>query len=138
MLIAKNLNPFSLNKKITDKTNQAMVNMLSEECIPPEFFKYIREEQNFMYLNGSDVNHPRVLEIVGNFIDQGKEKFRVLQEFLYRYKDIYQYIYSHVFPEIYTTSEKRGFNLRSYFHRLFKAYPDKQMIRHPPAKKSKI
>ena len=138
MLIAKNLNPFSLNKKITDKTNQAMVNMLSEECIPPEFFKYIREEQNFMYLNGSDVNHPRVLEIVGNFIDQGKENFRVLQEFLYRYKDIYQYIYSHVFPEIYTTSEKRGFNLRSYFHRLFKAYPDKQMIRHPPAKKSKI
>ena len=138
MLIAKNLNPFSLNKKITDKTNQAMVNMLSEECIPPEFFKYIREEENFMYLNGSDVNHPRVLEIVGNFIDQGKENFRVLQEFLYRYKDIYQYIYSHVFPEIYTTSEKRGFNLRSYFHRLFKAYPDKQMIRHPPAKKSKI
>ena len=108
------------------------------ENFEAEFFKYIREEQNFMYLNGSDVNHPRVLEIVGNFIDQGKENFRVLQEFLYRYKDIYQYIYSHVFPEIYTTSEKRGFNLRSYFHRLFKAYPDKQMIRHPPAKKSKI
>ena len=138
VLIVKNLNPFSLSKKITDKTKQAMVNMLWEECIPPEFFKYICEEQNFMYLNGRDVNHPRMLEIVGNFIDQGKENFRVLQEFLSRYKDIYQYIYSHVSPEIYTASEKRGFNLRSYFHILFKAYHNKQMIRHPPAKKRKI
>ena len=43
VLIAKNLNPFSLNKKITDKTKQAMVNMLWEECILPEFCKYIRE-----------------------------------------------------------------------------------------------
>ena len=104
VLIVKNLNPFSLNKK--------------------------------NYVNY--VNYPCMLEIVGNFIDQGKENFRVLQEFLSRHKDIYQYIYSHVFPEIYTTSEKRGFNLRSYFHILFKAHHDKQMVRHPPAKKSKI
>ena len=39
-----------------------------------------------------------MLETVENFIDQGKENFRVLQEFLSRYKDIYQYVYSHVFP----------------------------------------
>ena len=53
----------------------------------------------------------------------------MLQESLARYKDIYQYVYSHVFPEVYTTSEKRGFNLKSNFHILFKSYRDKQMMR---------
>ena len=31
------------------------------------------EEKNFVYLNGTDVGQPGALEIVGNFIDQGKQ-----------------------------------------------------------------
>ena len=106
-----------------------MVYMLWRECIPPEFYRYICEEKNFIYLNGRDVSQPGVLEIVGEFIDQGKQNLRMLQEHLARYKDIYQYVYSHVFPEIYTTSRKRCFDLKSNFHILFKAYRDKQIIR---------
>ena len=88
VLLVKNLNPFSLNRKITDKTKHEMVYMLWRECIPQEFCKYICEEQNFMFLNGRDINQAGVLEIVGNFIDQGKENLRLLQEYLSRYKDI--------------------------------------------------
>ena len=106
-----------------------MVYMLWRECIPPEIYRYICEEKNFVYLNGKDVSQPGILEIVGEFIDQGKENLKMLQEHLARYKDIYQYVYSHVFPEIYTTSEKRGLDLKSNFHILFKAYRDKQIIR---------
>ena len=100
-----------------------MVYMLWRECIPPEFYRYISEEKNFIYLNGRDVGQPGVLEIVGGFIDQGKQNLRTLQEHLARYKDIY--VYSHVFPEVYTTSEKRGFDLKSNFHILFKTYRNK-------------
>ena len=53
----------------------------------------------------------------------------MLQESLARYKDIFQYVYSHVFPEIYTTSDKRGFDLKSNFHIIFKAYRDKMAVR---------
>ena len=53
----------------------------------------------------------------------------MVQEHLARYKDIYQYVYSHVSPEVYTTSEKRGFDLKSNFHILFKTYRDKQIMR---------
>ena len=59
---------------------------------------------------------------------QGKENLRLLQEPLVRFKDIYQYVYSHVFPEIYTASEKRGFDLKSNFH-IFKSYRDKILVR---------
>ena len=53
----------------------------------------------------------------------------MLQENLARYKDIFQYVYSHVFPEVNTTSEKRGFDLKSNFHIMFKTYRDKMMMR---------
>ena len=69
-----------------------------------------------------------MLEIVGGFIDGGKQNLRLLQDYLAQFKDVYQYVYSHVFPEIYITSEKRGFDLKSNFHILFKVYRDNMMM----------
>ena len=129
VLLVKNLNPFSLSRKVTVKTKHEMVYMLWRECIPSEFYRYICKEKDFIYLNGRDVGQPGALEIVRGFINLGKENLRMLQEHLARYKDIYQYVYSHVFPEVYTTSEKRGFDLKSNFHILFKAYRDKMLMR---------
>ena len=93
VLLVKNLNPFSLSRKITDKTKHEMVYMLWRECIPSEFYRYICEEKNFVYLNGRNVGQPGVLEIVSGFIDQGKENLWMLQEHLARFKDIFQYVY---------------------------------------------
>ena len=125
VLLVKNLNPFSLNRKITEKTKHEMVYMLWRECIPSDFHRYICKEKNFIYLNCRDVGQPGALEIVGNFINQGKKNLRMLQEYLAHYKDIY----SNVSPEIYTSSEKRGFDLKSNFHIMFKAYRDKMLVR---------
>ena len=129
VLLVKNLNTFSLSRKVSDKTKHEMVYMLWRECIPSDFYRYICEEKNFIYLNGRDVGQPGVLEIVGNFIDQGKQNLRMLQENLARYRDIFQYVYSHVLPEVYTTSEKRSFDLRSNFHIISKTYQGKIMMR---------
>ena len=137
-LLVKNLNPFSLSRKITDKTKHEMVYMLWRECIPSEFYRYICEEKNFIYLNGRDVGQPEVLEIVGGFIDGGKQNLRLLQEHLARFKDFCQQVYSHVFPEIYTTSEKRGFDLKSNFHILFQSYRDKIMMRQQSLAKNLV
>ena len=128
MLLVKNLNPFSLSRKISDKARHEMVYMLWREGIPPDFYRYICKEKNFIYLNGRGVGQTGVPEIVGGFIDQGKQNLRMLQEQLAWYKDIFQYVYSHVFPEVYTSPEKRGFDLKSNFHILFKTYRDKQII----------
>ena len=60
VLLVKNLNPFSLQRKLSDKLKQEMVNMLWRECIPIEFCK----EKNFVYLINRDVGQLAVLEIV--------------------------------------------------------------------------
>ena len=49
VLLVKNLNPFSLSRKISDKLKQEMVYMLWRECIPSDFYEYICKEKNFVY-----------------------------------------------------------------------------------------
>ena len=138
ILLVKNLNPFSLQRKTSDKLKHEMIYMLWRECIPVEFYRYICQEENFKYLNGRYVTQPGVLEIVGKFIDQHKDNLRMLQKNLANYKDIFQYVYSHTFTEIYTMSEKRSIDLKSNFHILFKTYKDKQMLRQQQLAKQTI
>ena len=78
--------------------------MLWRECVPSEFHRYICQEKNFLYLNDRDVCDPTVLEIVGGFIDHREQNLRMLQEYLAKFKDIYQFVYSHVYPEVYWVS----------------------------------
>ena len=115
-----------------------MIYMLWRECIPVEFYRYICKDDNFKYLNGRDVSQQGVLEIVGKFMDQSKDNLQSLQKSLAHYKDIYQYVYSHVCPEIYSTSEKRWIDLRSNFHIIFKAYRDKLAMRQQQLAKQPI
>ena len=66
-----------------------MIHMVWRECMPAEFYKFICEENNFVYLNGKNVIQTGVLEIVEDFIDQDKKNLRLLQQNLARYKDIF-------------------------------------------------
>ena len=126
LLLTKNLNPFSLDRKLADKTKYEMIYMLWKECIPTRFYKHICKEQNFFYLNGKNVLQPKVVEIITDFIKEDKNNYKQLRNNLSSYKSIFQYVYSNVFPEIYCATEKRGFDLKSNFHIIFKTYKDKK------------
>ena len=73
LLITKNLNPFSLNRKLADKNKHDMIYMLWLECMPQRFYN-ICKEKNFLYLNGKNVLQPKVLEIINDFLNENKEK----------------------------------------------------------------
>ena len=97
--------------------------------MPIEFYKFICEEKNFLYLNGKNVLQPKVLQIIAEFIEADEKNYRLLQNNLSSYKNIFQYVYSNVYPEIYCSTEKRGFDLKSNFHIMFKTYKDKMQMR---------
>ena len=44
------------------------------------------------------------------------------------YKNIFQFVYCNVFPEIYCSTELHGFDLKSNFHIIFKMYKDKKQL----------
>ena len=128
LLITKNLNPFSLDRKLADKTKHVMIYMLWKECMPQKFYRHICKEKNFLYLNGKTVLQPKVLEIIKEFLDEDQSHYKELRSNLSNYKSIFQYIYSNVFPEIYCSIKKRGFDLKSNFHIIFKTYKDKKQL----------
>ena len=86
------------------------------------------QESNFLYLNGNNVLQPKVSEIITDFLNEGKENYIELRNNLSQHKDIFQYVYSNVFPEICCSAEYRGFNLKGTFHIMFKIYKDKKDI----------
>ena len=61
-------------------------------------------------------------------MDKDESHYKELRNNLSIYKSIFQYIYSNVFPEIYYSTEKRGFDLKSNFHIIFKTYKDKKQL----------
>ena len=51
LLLTKNLNPFSLDRKLDDKAKYEMIYMLWKECMPSEFYRHICQGKKFLYLN---------------------------------------------------------------------------------------
>ena len=59
------------------------------------------KEENFMCLNSKNVLQPKVLQMITNFIEKDDKNYKLLQNNLACYKNIFQYVYSNVYPEIY-------------------------------------
>ena len=70
----------------------------------------------------------KVLQIITDFLQEDKNNYKELRSNLSSSQNIFQYVYSNVFPEIYCWTEKRGFDLKSNFHITFKTYKDKQRL----------
>ena len=68
------------------------------------------------------------MDIITDFLNEDKNNYITLRNNLSQYKDIFQYVYSNVFPKICCSTERRGFTLKSTFHIIFKIYKDKKNI----------
>ena len=119
------MNPFSLDRKLNNQKKYEMIYMLRKECMPSDFYRYIFTEESFLYLNGKTVLYPKVAEIIWKFIRVDEKNYNKLRNNLCQFKNIFQYVYSNVYPEVYCSAERRSFDLRSAFHLLFKSYKSK-------------
>ena len=101
VLKTKKINPFSLKRKIFDVKNSEMMKMFWEDCNEPSFYKHICQPDNFLYLNGKNVIHPRVAEIVMHYIEADENNFGKLKRKLIKNQMIFQYVYASAYPEVY-------------------------------------
>ena len=68
-LMTKNLNLFSLDKKLSDQNKHEMIYMVWKEYMPGEFYKYSCLKENFLYLNGKSVLYLKVSDTIQKFIE---------------------------------------------------------------------
>ena len=127
-LITKNLNPFLLERKLCDLNKHETICMLWKKCMPTDFRQYACLEENFLYLNGKNVLYPKVSKIIWKFIQNDEKNYNKLRNNLCQFKNIFQYVYSNVYFEVYCSTERRDFNLKSTFQLVLKTYKDKKKI----------
>ena len=75
VLTTKNINPFSLARKILDVKNKGMINMFWEDCNELSFYKHICMADNFLYLKGKNLIYLRVADIVWKYMEQDEQNF---------------------------------------------------------------
>ena len=103
-----------------------MLHMLWKECMPQKFYRHICKENNFLYLNDKNVLQLKVSEIINRYLKDGTENSNEMRNNLSQYRNISQYVYSNIFPEIYCSIESRGFDLKNSFHIMLKTYKAKK------------
>ena len=69
-LLTKNINLFSLERKIVDVKNREIIYMLWDECIEKTFYKHICENDNFIYLNSKNVLYSKTAQIVLDYLNK--------------------------------------------------------------------
>ena len=72
----------------------------------------------------------KVSEIIFNFIKNDGKNCNRLRDNLSQFKNIFQYVYSCVYPGICCSTEQRGFHLKSTFQVVFKTYKGKEKPKH--------
>ena len=125
VLVTKNINPFSLERKIYDVKDREMMQMFWSLCIDQYFYKHICEPENFMYLNGKKVLILVWRKLFGKTFKRQKNFVKMRNKFIENQK-IFQFAYSYSYPEIYTFVENRGIGIRKEFHVKFKTWKDKK------------
>ena len=96
--------------------------------MPANVYKDICSGDNFLYLNGKNVLQPKVSELINDLLDQDKKNYVLLRNNLFQFKNIFQYVYANVYPDIYCSTKGRGFDLKSTIHMVFKVYKDKKKL----------
>ena len=79
---------------------------------------------------------PKESEIITDFLSEKDEHYKQFRNNLSQYKNIFQYVYSNVFPEMYCSTERRGCDLKSNFHIISKTYKDQKKLKSSLGKNS--
>ena len=125
-LLTKNINPFSLERKIVDVKNREIIYMLLDQCIERTFYKHICENDNFIFFNSKNVLNSKTAQIVLDYLKKDPKNIILLRRCLQNHMKVTHFVYSKCFPEIYSLTDKRGINLKSEFLLTFKLWKDKK------------
>ena len=71
---------------------------------------------------------PKVTKIINEYLNEDTENYNEIRNNLFQCKNIFQYVYSNIFSEIYCSTKRWGFDLKSSFHIMFKTYKDKKKL----------
>ena len=129
VLLTKNLNPFSLERKTIDVKNRDIIYMFWDEFTERSFYRHICDGENFLYLNSKNVLYPKTAQMVLDYLNKDPTNIIWLRRCLQKKKkkNIVQFVCLRCFPEIYSLVDKREIHLKGEFWLSYKVWKNKKI-----------
>ena len=111
------LNPFYLEQKFDDAADRDKVETLWTCFIPNEFYFYICQGENYQSLNKITLKYNMANKIVCDYVNQ--YGIKSLRTFFKQYANVYQFVYSTLFPKYFCRIDNDAIQSRCVFETVF-------------------
>ena len=119
--LLQNFNPINIDRKVDTEDEQLMINFLWEVCVPYEFAAEIYKTPNYQILADPKLTFQKANQIVKNWIVSYDKKNEICKKINENFKNIH-YIYSSLYPKIYSRINQFGIKNKSEFELAFTYY----------------
>ena len=116
--LLQNFNPINIDRKVDTEDEQTMISFIWERCVPYEFAAEIYKTPNYQTLADPRLTFHKANQIVKNWI-LNYEKKNELQKTIAENFKIIHYIYSSLYPKIYSKTNQFGIKNKSEFDLAF-------------------
>ena len=117
--LTQNLNPSRLDRKLETSLERDYIKMIWDSCVPLKFSKFIYQKENFIELSQPHITYQKANNIILKFIKEDAQNIDLLKSALRDHLRAMQYVYSLLFPKIYSRTNRFGTNNKSHFDFIF-------------------
>ena len=117
----QNFNPINIHQKVDSEDEQLMINFTWEVCIPFEFATEIYKSPNYQILADPKLTYQKANQIVKKWIVSYDKKAELCKKIAENFKSIH-YVYSSLYPKVYSRINQFGIKNKSEFDLAFTYY----------------
>ena len=119
--LLQNFNPINIDRRVDSEDEQLMINFLWEVCVPYELAAEIYKTPNYQILADPKLTFQKANQIVKNWIVSCEKKNEICKKINENFKNIH-YIYSSLYPKVYSRINQFGIKNKSEFELAFSYY----------------
>ena len=108
--LTQNLNRTGLDRKLETTLEGDYVKMIWDTCVPQKFSTFAYFFKRIIHLCQLHITYQKANNIVLKFIEEDLQNFELLKATLRLNLRTIQYVYSLLFPKIYSRTNKFGIN----------------------------
>ena len=116
--LVQNFNPINLDRKVDTEDEQLMIHFIWEKCVSYELAAEIYKQPNYQILADPKLTYHRANQIIKNWIVTFEKKKELTKLISDNFKHIH-YIYSCLYPKVYSRINQFGIKNKSEFDLAF-------------------
>ena len=113
--------PIDISRKLDNEDQQKMVKYIWENCIPLDFSAEIYKPENYLILSNPKITYNKSNKIVKKWIQERENITEVCELIQKNFKHLH-YIFSSLFPKVYSRINQFGIQNKNDFDLTFQAY----------------